>query len=470
MAWNSKFYRKRVNKIRFTGMIKRSWLAVLVIVTIAGQAFGQNERQVADRIAAIVGDEIVLQSEVMKSLAQTPGADTLSTSVKRCKTLAKTIEKKLLLTKAKTDSINVKDSRVEAELNRRIQYFVRQIGSRDKLEDYYEKSIPEIREQFRDPVRELLRSQRMKRQLLADVSLSPQEVKSYFQGLPQDSIPYFNTQVKLAQIVKEPKPTQRQRKKAKSRLRELRKRIVDENESFDNLAILYSDDESSATDGGDLGMQKQTNLNNKLASVAIQLTKGEVSNVIETKQGFHLVKLLERKGNKVHIKHILKEPSITSTAKRQTRNFLDSLRQMVLRDSLSFERAAIQYSDDEQTRNNGGLITNQQTGATKIPVKQLNSEMFFNADTMAEGSISEPLPMSDGRKTRAYRIIQVKEKSPPHRANLQQDYPRLKRMAVEAAKQDKLKSWYRDYAKQTYLKIQTDATSCQAMQPYLMRQ
>ena len=451
-------------------MIKNGLVTGLLLIIGISGSLAQGERQVADRISAVVGDEIVLQSEVMKNLAKTPGADTLPTETKQCLTLAKTIEKKLLLTKAKEDSINVKESRVEAELNRRIQYFVRQIGSRDKLEDYYEQSIPEIRENFREPVRELLRTQRAKQKLLKDVSVSPREVKTYFNGLPADSVPYFNTQVKLAQIVREPKPTDRQRARAKERLQELRTRIVEEGESFDNLAILYSDDEASATDGGDLGMQKQSDLNQRIASTAIQLEPGEVSEVVKSDQGFHLVKLIERKGDKIHVQHILKEPSITSRAKQQTRDFLDSIRKLVLRDSLSFARAAIEFSEDDQTRSNGGLITNKQTGATRIPVKALNSKMFFNADTMEAGSISGPLPMSDGRETRAYRIIQVKEKIPPHRANLLQDYPRLKRMAVQAYKQEKMEEWYTDYAKQTYLKIKADATGCRPIKPYLQRQ
>lgn len=452
-------------------MIKHLSLTGLFTVLISfGSLQAQNNRQIIDRIAAVVGDEIVLQSEVIKNMQNVPGGDSLSTEEKKCRTLAKTIQKKLLLTKAKADSVNVKSSRVEAELNRRIQFFVQQIGSRQKLEEYYDRSIPEIRENFRQPVQELLRTQRMKQKLLKDVAVSPKEVKEYFHSMPQDSIPYFNTQVKLAQIVRKPKPTDQQREKAQKRLRELRKRIVEEGESFDNLAILYSDDERTATKGGDLGMKKQSAFNKRFSAAAMQLEKGEISPVIETDDGFHIIKLLERKGEKIHVKHILKKPKVNRKSKQQTRQFLDSVKQLVLNDTFTFAQAAVEFSEDKQTRQNGGLITNQKTGATKLPVEQLNSKMFFNADTMEVGSISNPLPMGQGNKTEGFRIIQIKEKTPPHRANLEQDYPRLKRMALEDAKQQKLEDWYTDYADKTYLKIKSSATNCKAIRKYLENQ
>ena len=444
----------------------------LLMAQASGLMAQQDGRQVADRIAAIVGDEIVLQSKLMKNMANAPGSDTVSLETKKCRTLAKTIEQRLLLTKAKEDSVNVKDSRVEAELNRRIQYFVQQIGSRQKLEKYYDRSIPEIRENFRRQVKELLRTQRMRQKLLKSVSVSPQDVKSFYQSLPPDSIPYFNTQVTMAQIVRKPKPTEQEKAKARKRLQKLRKRIVKEGENFDNLAILYSDDQQSATDGGELDMQKKSNFSKAFASAATQLAPGQVSPVVKTPRGYHIIKLLERKGDKIHVKHILKKPQIDAEARKQAKAFLDSVRQLVRKDTFSFRQAALEFSEDKTTRNNGGLITDPQTGATQLPVKQLNSAMFFNVDTMQEGSISKPLRMntSGTEAKEAYRIIKLEEKIPPHRANLEQDYPRLKRLAVQEAKQEKMEVWYKQYARKTYLKIKSNATDCAAMKPYLPSQ
>jgi peptidyl-prolyl cis-trans isomerase SurA len=448
-------------------------ILLFILTPYIGGLNAQEDRpQVADRIAAIVGDEIVLQSEVMKNISNLPGGDTLSVKKKKCRTLAKTLEKKLLLTKAKADSVEVKESRVNAELNRRIQYFVSQIGSREKLEEYYNRTIPEIRENFRQPVKELLRSQRMRQKLLKSVSVSPKEVKAYYQSLPSDSIPYFNTQVKMAHIVRKPKPTEKEKEKARQRLRDLRERIVKKGESFDNLAILYSDDEQSATDGGELDMQKKSNFNKQFASAATKLDIGDVSRVIQTPDGFHIIKLLDRKGDQIHVKHILKKPQITAKSRQHSREFLDSVRNLIRNDTFSFEQAAIKFSEDDKTRNNGGLLTNPKTGAHKLPAKQLNSEMFFNVDTMKEGDISKPLRMKTNPNSpkEAYRIIKLKEKIAPHRANLEQDYPRLKRMAVNKAKQDKMEQWYKKYARQTYLELKSDATDCKAIKPYLPSQ
>lgn len=454
-------------------MNRRLLVLLLTLLPSMGWLYAQEDgRQVADRIAAIVGDEIVLQSEVMKNLSNLPGGDTLSLKKKKCLTLAKTLEKKLLLTKAKADSVTVKESRVEAELNRRIQYFVRQIGSREKLEKYYDRTIPEIRENFRQPVKELLRSQRMRQKLLKSVSVSPKDVKAYYRSLPPDSIPYFNTQVKLAHIVRKPKPTEKEKERARQRLRELRKRIVQKGESFDNLAILYSDDQQSATDGGELDMRKKSKFNKQFAAAATNLDEGEVSKVIKTPDGYHLIKLLDKEGNKIHVKHILKKPQITAKAIQKSREFLDSVRQLILHDTFSFRQAAIKFSEDDQTRKNGGLITNPKTGAHKLSAKQLNSKMFFNVDTMEQGDISKPLPMktSAGSSKQAYRIIKLKEKIPPHRANLKQDYTRLKRMALAKQKRQKMNQWYKKYARQTYLELKTDATGCKAIKPYLPSQ
>jgi peptidyl-prolyl cis-trans isomerase SurA len=454
-------------------MNKRLPVLLLTLLPSISCLYAQeNGRQVADRIAAIVGDEIVLQSEVMKNLSNLPGGDTLSLEKKKCMTLAKTLEKKLLLTKAKADSVTVKESRVNAELNRRIQYFVRQIGSREKLEKYYDRSIPEIRANFKQPVKELLRSQRMRQKLLKSVSVSPEDVKAYYQSLPPDSIPYFNTQVKLGHIVRKPKPTEKQKRKARQRLRKLRKRIVEEGESFDNLAILYSDDQQSATDGGELEMQKKSNFNKQFAAAASQLNKGEVSRVVKSPDGYHLIKLLDRKGDQIHVKHILKQPQITAKAIQQSKGFLDSVRQLILNDTFSFEQAAITFSEDDKTRSNGGLITNPRTRAHKLSAKQLNSEMFFNVDTMEVGDISKPLRMKTkpGSSKKAFRIIKLKAKIPPHRANLKQDYTRLNRMALNKQKKDKMTKWYKNYARKTYLELKTDATGCKAIKPYLPSQ
>lgn len=454
-------------------MNKTLLLIAIGLLTNVGWLNAQGSgRQVADRIAAIVGDEIILQSELMKNLSNVPGGDTLSLAGKKCRTLAKMIEEKLLLTKARADSVNVKGSRVEAELNRRIQYFVRQIGSREKLEEYYDRSIPEIRQNFREDVQQLLRTQRMRQQLLQSVSVTPQDVKNFYQSLPADSIPYFNTQVKMAQIVRKPKSTEQEKAKARKRLRQLRERIVKEGENFDNLAILYSDDKQSATGGGELEMQKKSNFHQSFAAAATQLNPGEVSQVVKTPDGFHIIKLLERKGDKIHVKHILKKPKINAEARKQTKAFLDSVRGLIRKDTFSFEQAALEFSEDETTRNNGGLISNPQTGATQLEVEQLNSAMYFNVDTMAEGSISKPVRMntnSEGRKV-AYRIVKVKEKIQPHRANLEQDYPRLKQMAQQKTKQDKMQEWFKQYASKTYLNIKSEASNCKALKRYLPSQ
>lgn len=448
-------------------MTKINWIFIIMLLT-GTLAHAQNQKQVADKIVAVVGNEIVLHSDIAQKL-QNSRSDTVPLKKQKCRVLNQSIQRKLLLTKAREDSVEVKSRRVEAELNRRIQYFIERIGSQSKLEDFYNKSIGQIKEQMREPTKEMLLTEKMKNQIVADVEITPQEVKQYFNNLPADSIPYFNTQVQLGHIVRTPKPTKKAREKARQRLKTLRKRIVNEGESFDNLAILYSDDESSATDGGDLGMQNKSSLNSKLAAKALNLPKDTISGIFKTEEGFHIIKLLERKGDKIHVKHILKKPEITPKARNNAGDFLDSIKNLIQQDSLTFEKAAYDFSEDEQTNKNGGLIMNKKTGSNKIPVEQLNSEMFFNIDTMQVGTISKPVPMNFKGMQDAYRIVYLKNRTPPHEANLEQDYPRIRRQAEQKAKQKKLDAWKREYSDNTYIKIKMDTKGCKSLEPFMAK-
>ena len=448
-------------------MTKINWILIIMLLTTT-LAHAQNQKQVADKIVAVVGNEIVLHSDIAQKL-QNSRNDTVPLKKQKCRVLNQSIQRKLLLTKAREDSVEVKSRRVEAELNRRIQYFIERIGSQSKLEDFYDKSIGQIKEQMREPTKEMLLTEKMKNQIVADVEITPQEVKQYFNNLPADSIPYFNTQVELGHIVRTPKPTKKAREKARQRLKTLRKRIVNEGESFDNLAILYSDDESSATDGGDLGMQNKSSLNSKLAAKALNLPKDTISGIFKTEEGFHIIKLLERKGDKIHVKHILKKPEITPKARNNAGDFLDSIKNLIQQDSLTFEKAAYDFSEDDQTNKNGGLIMNKKTGSNKIPVEQLNSEMFFNIDTMQVGTISKPVPMNFKGMQDAYRIVYLKNRTPPHEANLEQDYPRIRRQAEQKAKQKKLDAWKREYSDNTYIKIKMDTKGCKSLEPFMAK-
>lgn len=445
-------------------MIKNSLVLIFLLNTLG--VLAQQEKTIADKISAVVGEEIILQSELENKLRQARRSDTIEAPSK-CRILANSIKEKLLLTKAKEDSIEIRDRQVNNELNRRIQYFVGQIGSREKLEEYYEKSISSIKEEMREPVRNMLLTRQMRNKIVQDIDVSPKEVRDFFNNLPEDSIPYYNTQVKLGQIVRFPEPLAEEREKVKKRLKELRRRIVQEDEKFDNLAILYSDDQKTATKGGDLGMKNRNRFHDKIASTAINLDKGEVSNIIETEKGYHIIKLVERKGKNIHIKQILKKPDITPKARRQTKQFLDSIKRQILKDTLTFEEAAYEFSEDPQSRNNGGLITNPETGGTTIPVEQLNSEMFFNIDTMKVGRISKPIPMNHPEHEYAYRIINLKERIEPHKANLKQDYTKIRELAKDKKREEVLNDWFEDYSEDTYIRVNIDEKKCEQLQSFL---
>lgn len=424
------------------------------------------DKQVINQIAAVVGDEIILQSDMDRE-KQGMGYVKKGDDLQTCKILNRLIKRKLLLTKAYHDSIPLKNRQVEQELNRRIQYFVSQIGSKERLENFYDKSIGEIKSEMRDPVREMLLVEKMKNKIVGDVNVTPEEVKEYFRNIPKDSLPYYNTEVEVAQIVRFPKPTAKERKRAREKLLNLKKRIQ-QGASFANMAILYSEDEASATKGGDLGMRHKDDYMPEFASAAMRLTKDSLSGIVETKYGFHLIKLIERRGQNIHAKHILIKPDITREAQAKTRRFLDSLKNVLLSeaDTLTFKEAAYLYSMDEKTKNNGGMIINQQTGSTHLEVDQLDANLFFIIDTMEVRSISSPVSTVFPGGREGYRIVRLISRTPPHKANLKMDFPRIKKLALVQKKQEILEEWYRSYASDIYLRIINRYQKCKNLKTF----
>lgn len=435
---------------------------ILLIQTLGLDA--QPQKQVVDQIVAVVGNEVILQSDIERELT---GYKIMSEKkdVARCELLKNAIHQKLMLTKAQEDSIEVKSDQVETELNRRIQVFVQQIGSERALEAYYNKSIPEIKDEMREPVRELLLVQQMQNKILGKISVTPAEVKKYYKSIPEDSLPVYNTEVEVAQIVRYPIPTDAEKKAAKDRLLELRKKIK-EGAKFENLAILYSEDEASATKGGDLGMQNKDDFVPRFAAAALKLRPDSISPIVETEFGYHLIKMVERRGDNIHVKHILIKPKLTANARMNTINFLDSLKNVIQNkeDTLTFKEAAYKYSQDEGTKNNGGLIVDGETGASKVEVDKLDASLFFVIDTLDIGEISPPFSFVTANGRDAYRMIYLMNKVKPHTANLDQDYPKIKRLALTEKKIKKLDDWQEDYAKKTYIRVVPDFSDCSQLQ------
>jgi peptidyl-prolyl cis-trans isomerase SurA len=326
------------------------------------------------------------------------------------------------------DSLEVNEVQVEAELDRRLGTFIQQFGSQEKLEQYYGKTLTEIKDELRDVVGEQMLAQQVQQSIVADVTVTPSEIRSFYRSIPKDSLPLIKTEYKIAEIVKMPPVNIEEKLRVKEQLLDLRKRIL-KGESFSTLAVLYSQDPGSASKGGELGFYGRGQLYHEFKAVAYKLKEGEISNVVETEAGYHIIQLIERKGDYVNVRHILLIPKVSPSDLLKARTLLDSVAQLIRADSITFERAVELYSDGED-KNSGGLLINPYTGSTTFEAEQLEPQVSFVIEKMEVGDISNPVPMKTEKQKDAYRIIKLLEKTQPHRANLKTDYPRIQEWAL----------------------------------------
>ncbi|MBC8343492.1 MAG: peptidylprolyl isomerase [Bacteroidetes bacterium] len=426
----------------------------------------QPERFILDEIVAVVGDQIVLKSDVESQMNEFSFPDAKSKWEGQCELVKSAIYQRLLLNQSYIDSLKVEDDEINSEISRRLDYFVSQIGSREALEKYYDKSIAEIKDEMREPIKEMILIRRMKDEVVGSYSISPSEVKKYFNSIPKDSLPYFNTQVEVAQLLIFAQPTAEEHEKAKIKIKEFLDRIKT-GTKFETIAILYSEDNGTAVKGGDLGMRSKLDYVPEFSAAALKLKKDSISGIVKTKYGYHLIKMVERKGEKIHVKHILIKPKITIESKLAVQEKLNNLAKQIRNDTLTFASAAFKYSEDEQSRNNGGMLVDVNTGSSKVAVDQLEAALFFVIDTMKVGSIAGPLLTTypDGRI--AYRLIYYKSKTPPHIANLKDDYPEIKEAADNHKKQEMLMNWIDKKMQATYITIHEPYDTCESLKAYL---
>jgi peptidyl-prolyl cis-trans isomerase SurA len=442
------------NKIRNT-------LFYLTVIIVTGlHSLGAQER-VIDRIVAVVGNSIVLQSEIENELVQMQAQGYVQTSNSRCELIENYLVQRLLLNQAIVDSIEVTDAEVEMELTRRLQFFIQQIGSEQKLEDYYNKSILEIREDFRDIVRDQLITGYMQDEIIGNVTVTPAEVRRFFNSLAEEEIPLIPSEVQIRRIVRYPEFSEAENFRIRQRLNEIRQRIIN-GESFSTMAVLYSQDPGSARRGGELGYMSRANLAPEFANVVFSLRDDKVSPVFETDFGFHIAQLIDRQGEQVNARHILIRPEATDVAKADAISYLDSLADAIRSDTVSFRINAIRHTQDDETRMNGGLVINPGTGGSRFELDQLNPVQFEAVRNMSVGDISEPLEsrMDGGRGKLFYKILYLESQTAPHRANLKDDYARLKDMALAQKRQKILEEWVAEKRANTYIRIDEAYRNC----------
>ena len=426
-----------------------------------------QERQVIDKLVGVVGRELILLSDVEDqfSLLQKQRGDLPPEA--RCAILDNVLAQNLLLNQARLDSIEVGEEEVEGQLEARIQQILAYMnGDPVQFREYYGASIAEVKEQFREDLRNKLLIERMQGQIIADATVTPSEVKEFFARIPVDSLPYFNSEVEVAEIVAYPQVNAKERQLALDKLKGIKTRI-ENGEDFAELAKKYSDDLGSGRAGGDLGFAQRGQFVTEFEGAAYNLENGQMSEIVETEFGFHLIEMLERRGNNIHTRHILIKPEITDADFELAVNNLDSVRHLVMVDSMPFQYAVKLFSTDKvQSYTNGGNLVNPKTGNTFYEISDLDPDIYFTIDTMEINDVSAPFAFKAGPEETAFRIVILRSRTKPHKANLQEDYSKIKQATLEAKKNEFMSKWVDEKIESSYISIDPSFQACDLLQKW----
>ncbi len=443
-------------------------LAALLLGSLASAQ--ETKLQVVDKVVAVVGKNIILQSDVEGQYIQyrMQGDIQGNANDMRCAILEDLLFQKLMLNQAEMDSLTVTDSEVEMEMNRRISELVGRAGSQEKLESIFNKSMSEIKEELRRLVKDRMLQDQVRNGILSGVAVTPAEVRNFYRSQPQDSIPMIGEEYEIAQIVKRPPVSIDQKLQVKDQLYQIRKRILDGESSFSTMAILYSEDPGSAKKGGELGFTGRGEFAPEFETTAFNLRDGEISEVIETQFGFHIIQLIERRGEYVNCRHILMTAKVPVEALEQAQHELDSAATLIRSGAMTFEEACLKFSDDD-SKTNGGYISNPAMGGHRLGSSDIQEmgeyfpefkNLAFVISKLDVGQVSDPVPMTTNDNKDAFRVVVIKKKIPAHKANLNDDYWRIQTWALNQKNQSVIQQWIKDKAKKAYIRIDEDYKDC----------
>ena len=441
-------------------------VTALLMSLFSVQAFAQNN--VIDEVVWVVGDEAILKSDVEGERLNAQYEGRRFNGDPYCVIPEQLAVQKLFLHQAEIDSIDVSDQDVLAEVEMRTNWFIDQMGSKEKMEEYYNKTSSQIREMLRESVRNSKLVQKMQQKIIGDVKLVPADVRRYFKNLPPDSIPYVPTQVEVQIITVEPKIPQEEIERVKKTLRDYTERVESGEISFSLLAKLYSQDPGSARRGGEYGFQSRSQLVPEFANVVFNMTDPKkISKVFETEYGYHIAQLIEKRGDRVSYRHILLKPKVEEKEMEKALVYLDSVANRIRRMNYPFDKAAI-YSMDKDTRNNKGLMVNPTTGTARFEMQdlaQVSQEVAKVVEGLKVGEISDPFTMIDKKGKEICAIVKLRTRIDGHKATIAEDYQRLKTIVQEKLGEEKLQKWILEKQKTTYVRINEDWVKCDLKYP-----
>jgi peptidyl-prolyl cis-trans isomerase SurA len=451
----------------------RSCLAVLLCLALGNASVAQAPPQqpappgrYIDGVIGNVAGRIILYSDLAGRLEQARQNGEKVTDSLACNEFEDLLYQQLLLEQARIDSVVPDENQITAELDRRISYFEQQIGGREKLEKFYGKSVTEIKADFHDQVADQMLSQQMQQKITGDVRVTPKQVEKFYQDIPKDSLPFINAGVEFARIAVYAKPTDAEDRRVKLKLEEYRDAIVSGKKDFCTVAILYSEDPGSAAQCGELGMVPLGVMAPEFDAVAMSLKDGEISPVFKTKFGYHIMEMIERKGEQYNARHILLIPKTSPEDLQSAKNRLDSLMTLVRDGKLDFSKAASDANDDEDTKGTNGVVLEPTTNSPHWAIGDLDQKTFLVLDKLQVGQISQPQAFDAPNGTHGYRVFRLLKRTEPHRMNLTEDYPLVQQAAEGKLRQGNVDEWVKVKLKDTYVNIIPAYRGCKFDHPW----
>ena len=439
---------------------------LLLTITIV-----KAQYKTVDKIAAVVGSSIILQSDIESQYAQYLAQGNSPNPSIKCYVLQQLLTQKLLAQQAVIDSVEVKDEDVDNEVDRRMRSMTQRAGGQDRLEQFLGRSVIQYKDEIRPDIKEQMVAEKMRQKITEKISVSPNDVEKFYKSIPKDSLPAYNKEVEVGEISISPKLNADEKSFYKQRAEDLLARVK-KGEDFGTLARLYSQDPGSAPDGGDLGFADRSTFVKEFAAMAFKLKAGEISPVFETDFGFHFLQVIERRGEQVRVRHILIRPELTQASLDRAKVTIDSIyRTLQALKKYDFSTAAAFYSDNNETKYNGGMLLNAdnvQARTTLIPTDKLDPQVALVIDTMKVGELSKPSLFTgqDGKK--AYKLLYLRSKTDAHKANLAQDFPKLKEIAFEEKVNRTVSEWFEKKRKETYVRIDAEYQVCPQLKSWAM--
>jgi peptidyl-prolyl cis-trans isomerase SurA len=440
--------------------MRKFGIAILGFLLIVSVSKAQRSM---DKIAGVVGSGIILQSDIEMQYAQYLAQGGSPNPGIKCQVMQNLLTQKILAQQAVIDSVTVKEDEVDSEIDRKMRSMLQRAGGQDRLEQFLGRSVIQYKDEIRNEIRESMVADRMRGKITEKISVTPQEVENYYKKIPKDSLPSYNKEVEVGEIAFNPTLSKEEKEVYRAKAQELHDRVK-KGEDFGTLARLYSQDPGSAVEGGDLGFADRSTFVKEFSAMAFKLKAGEISPVFETDFGFHFLQVIERRGEQVHVRHILIMPQITQPSLDRAKLKADSVYTLLTKNKqVDFSSAAAFYSDDKETKYNGGMMLNAdnvQTRTTFIPTDKLDPQIALVVDTMKVGEISKPVLYTGQDTKKSYRLLMLKSVTDAHKANLAQDYPKLKDVAYSDKLNRTVSAWFEKKRKETFIRIDPEYQSC----------